>query len=82
MKRKIFERMRETTRDFPELGGLVLGAILGTGSRISGCPEVAALPILIDIVNLNPRISTYLAYGVGAALPYADKIYFLAHRIS
>jgi hypothetical protein len=66
---------------------LVMGATLGGIGRITGTDWIPAVPILMDFMtNAEGYITKrgmigLLKYGVGVALPYADKIYLMVNQI-
>ena len=67
-----------------ELISIAMGAALGGLGRATGEQWIPAVPIAMDLMwnaegYTTPRGMSGLAkYGIGVALPYADKIYQMA----
>tara|TARA_Y100000310_G_C20303969_1_gene633101 strand:- start:165 stop:509 length:345 start_codon:yes stop_codon:yes gene_type:complete len=63
---------------------VVMGVSLGTIGRLTGMPELILAPPVIDIgiggniphsyTGLKEFVGMYIKYGLGVALPYADKL--------
>lgn len=71
---------------------LATGAAMGGFGRAIGMPEIIAAPLLMDLFfgglpSHSPRAAFgtfygYAKYAIGAALPYADKIYMAAQSLA
>lgn len=62
-----------------ELIPVAMGASLGSLGRITGANWIPAIPLVMDAIGGGYRSARSFwglaKYGVGVALPYADKIY-------
>ncbi len=72
---------------FESIPAMIGGAVSGV-SRLVGMPELIAVPPLMDLFfggipmfsnrAMNGYLKGNIKYAIGAAIPYADKIYFAA----
>ncbi|MEK6840826.1 MAG: hypothetical protein AABX79_02640 [Nanoarchaeota archaeon] len=71
---------------------LISGIALGSIARASGTPEITVILPMMDFFlggfplhsqrAVRGRLYEYAKYAIGAALPYADKIYIAAKSLS
>jgi hypothetical protein len=78
MKQKALEII---TKILPETLSFTLGTGLSGLGRLTGEYYLPAVPIGMDLIGGCPAfvsargVTSYLAYGVGVALPYLPEIY-------